>query len=50
MSVHYFEHRFSPNSTAVIGASERTGSFGHIAFDAVQFASEPTLNYSPPSN
>jgi acetyltransferase len=33
MSVHYLEHLFSPRSVAVIGASERTGSLGRIAFD-----------------
>lgn len=33
MSVHYLERLFSPRSVAVIGASERTGSLGRIAFD-----------------
>ena len=33
MSVHYLEHLFSPRSVAVIGASERAGSLGRIAFD-----------------
>ena len=33
MNVHYLEHLFSPRSVAVIGASERTGSLGRIAFD-----------------
>jgi len=38
MSVHYLEHLFSPNSIAVVGASERTGSLGHIAFDNLRAA------------
>ncbi|MEO6353033.1 MAG: CoA-binding protein, partial [Burkholderiaceae bacterium] len=38
MSTHYLEHLFSPNSIAVIGASERTGSFGQIAFDNLRCA------------
>jgi len=33
VNVHYLEHLFSPRSVAVIGASERTGSLGRIAFD-----------------
>jgi acetyltransferase len=33
MSVHYLEHLFSPRSVAVVGASERAGSLGRIAFD-----------------
>ncbi|OGA53230.1 MAG: hypothetical protein A3G25_05455 [Betaproteobacteria bacterium RIFCSPLOWO2_12_FULL_63_13] len=33
MSKHYLEHLFAPRSVAVIGASERAGSLGRIAFD-----------------
>lgn len=33
MSVHYLEHLLAPRSIAVIGASERVGSLGRIAFD-----------------
>ncbi|MCX7178399.1 MAG: CoA-binding protein, partial [Proteobacteria bacterium] len=33
MSLHYLENLFAPRSIAVIGASERAGSLGRIAFD-----------------
>jgi len=33
MTVHYLERLFSPRSVAVIGASERPGSLGRIAFE-----------------
>lgn len=38
MSAHYLEHLFSPGSIAVIGASERAGSLGHIVFDNLRSA------------
>lgn len=38
MSTHYLEHLFSPNNIAVIGASERAGSLGRIAFDNLRGA------------
>lgn len=38
MSIHYLEHLFSPKSIAVIGASERIGSLGRIAFDNLRSA------------
>jgi len=33
MTVHYLERLFSPRSVAVIGASERPGALGRIAFE-----------------
>lgn len=38
MSIHYLEHLFSPGSIAVIGASEREGSLGQIAFHNLRSA------------
>ena len=38
MSIHYLERLFSPRSVAVIGASERTGSLGRIAFENLRAA------------
>jgi len=38
MSAHYLEHLFSPRSVAVIGASERAGSLGRIAFENLRSA------------
>jgi acetyltransferase len=38
MSAHYLEHLFAPSSIAVIGASERAGSLGQIAFNNLRSA------------
>ncbi len=38
MTAHYLEHLFSPNSIAVIGASERPGTLGQIVFDNLRAA------------
>jgi acetyltransferase len=33
MKMHYLEYLFAPRSVAVVGATERAGALGRIAFD-----------------